>query len=287
MKKIVVPIDFSEPSINALQYAIALNGNERTEMILFHAIDYPIPLGMEYGMANGDVIADQLLASTKNAEQKLEALIRTLPKGNIQYTISLEMGTLVHWVQNFLPELNCDMVVIGTTGASGLKGVFVGSNAEKVVRFASCPVLAIPKDTKWATISNIVVPFESKEMSEDFLYSLKEIQVFAKATIQLVWIKTPHSLVNEEDLIAEMAECVSSHGIQDFRVNTRRGFSPLLGILNFVEEIHGDMIAMPTHGRKGLKHLFLDSVTEEVVNKTDTPVWTFNVGIEQKITQKV
>lgn len=287
MKKIVVPIDFSEQSINALHYAVAMNGNSHTEIILFHAVEYPVPVGLEYGIANGDVLGDQMVTSMSAAEEKLNALIRTLPQSNIQYKVAVEMGTLINWVQNYLPEEKSDLVVIGTTGATGLKGVFVGSNAEKVVRFACCPVLAVPSEATWKSINNIVVPFESREMTDDFLHSLKEIQLLSDATIQLVWVKTPHSLVNEEDLISEMAECISSHGIQNFRVNTRRGFSPAEGILTFVEETNSELIAMPTHGRKGLKHLFMDSVTEAVVNKTDIPVWTFNIGIEQKVSEKI
>ena len=287
MKKIVVPIDFSRQSINALHYTVEMNGNESAEIVLFHAVEYPVPVGLEYGIANGDVLGDQMVTAMNGAEEKLKVLIRTMPQNNIQFTVSVEMGTLIHWVQNSMPEGNFDLAVIGTTGATGLKGIFVGSNAEKVVRFASCPVLAIPGDAKWKAVNNIVVPFESGELTDNFLQSFKEMQAFSNATIQLVWVKTPHTLVNEEDLISEMAECVSSHGIQKFRVNTRRGFSPAEGILTFVEETGSELIAMPTHGRKGIKHLFMDSVTEAVVNKTDIPVWTFNIGIEHKVSEEI
>lgn len=280
MKKVIVPTDFSQASLNAINYAIALFKQEQDiEMILFHAVEYPVPVGMEYGIVNGDVLTEQLNSAVSQAEQKLKTIIRALPnESNINYQKVIEVGSLVSWVTNQLPELNPDLLVMGTTGASGLKGLFVGSNAEKVVRSASCPVLSIPKEASWKPVGDIIVPFESKELSDEFLLALKELQLYLDAGLQMIWVKTPHSLSIEEDLIGEMIDSMHKHGLKRFKVNTRRSFSPSHGVLTFSTEVKASLIAMPTHGRKGLKQLFHDSVTEEVVNQSVIPVWSFNNG---------
>ncbi|MEL7148356.1 MAG: universal stress protein, partial [Bacteroidota bacterium] len=121
MKKIIVPTDFSQASLNALQYAIALFPKQKVELILFHAVEYPVPVGMEYGIVNGDVLTEQLSSVVSQAEQKLKTMIRALPASeNIHFQELIEVGSLIAWVRNQLPEINPDLLVMGTTGASGL-----------------------------------------------------------------------------------------------------------------------------------------------------------------------
>ena len=283
MKKVIVPTDFSQASLNALHYATSLFATQEVELTVFHAVEYPVPVGMEYGIVNGDVLSEQIESAVKQAEHKLDTIVRSLPnQPNITYKQMTEVGSLASWVQNYLPEIKPDILVMGTTGASGLKGVFVGSNAEKAVRFATCPVLSVPKEAKWEPIIDIVVPFESDELSDEFLSALKAIQQDLDAGLQMLWVKTPHSLVNEEDLIDEMVNSMKRHGFDRFKVNTRRSFSPTQGVLTFTGEVNGDLIAMATHGHKGLMHLFFDSVTEDVVNKSVIPVWSFNNAAVQR-----
>ncbi|MGB3468613.1 MAG: universal stress protein [Cyclobacteriaceae bacterium] len=283
MKSIIVPIDFSACSFNALRYAIDLSKNEETEILLLHAVDYPVPMGMEYGMVNGSVMGEQLIQAEQKAEKKLEVLTAQQKEEKITFSKRTVTGSLMNWLKTDLPEMTCDLIVMGTTGASELKSTFIGSNTEKVVRHACCPVLAVPKEASWKPIVDIVVPFESKELTESFFTSLREIQGFTDATIQLLWVNTPHAIVREADLIEEMAAFVNSHGITDYRINTRRAFSPAAGILSFLEEVNGDLVAMSTHGRKGLQHLIFDSVTEEVVNKTAVPIWAFRAPVKEKV----
>ncbi|MEL7144858.1 MAG: universal stress protein, partial [Bacteroidota bacterium] len=115
------------------------------------------------------------------------------------------------------------------------------------------------------------------------------LQRYFDAGLQMIWVKTPHSVSNEEDLIGEMIDSMRRHGFKKFKVNTRRSFSPAQGILTFTTEVKASLIAMPTHGRKGLLQLFFDSVTEDVVNQSLIPVWSFNNGAalaNPKIDQK-
>ena len=120
MKKIIVPTDFSQASLNALDYAIELFQGKEVKLILFHAIEYPVPIGMEYGIASGDLLTDQLNSTVAKINQQLSTIIRALPRHeNITYEQMTEVGSLISWVKNTLPEMNPDLLVMGTTGASG------------------------------------------------------------------------------------------------------------------------------------------------------------------------
>ena len=72
-----------------------------------------------------------------------------------------------------------------------------------------------------------------------------------------------------------MEEFTRHYTLTNYSLNTRNDFSEQDGIINFAHEIKADMIAMGTHGRRGLAHLFMGSVTEDVVNHVDCPIWTY------------
>jgi hypothetical protein len=72
-----------------------------------------------------------------------------------------------------------------------------------------------------------------------------------------------------------MEEFARHYALSNYTLNTRNDFSEQDGIINFAHEIKADMITMGTHGRRGLAHLFMGSVTEDVVNHVDCPIWTY------------
>lgn len=76
----------------------------------------------------------------------------------------------------------------------------------------------------------------------------------------------------EMDMMEEFAR---HYALSNYTLNTRNDFSEQDGIINFAHEIKADMITMGTHGRRGLAHLFMGSVTEDVVNHVDCPIWTY------------
>ena len=76
----------------------------------------------------------------------------------------------------------------------------------------------------------------------------------------------------------EMMKAYARHfGLNDYSVYTRNDFYEQDGIINFAKEIKADLIVMSTHGRRGLAHLISGSITEDVVNHVQCPIWTFSI----------
>jgi len=276
MKKILVPCDFSETAIQAYVFALNIATKAKAEVFVLKVIDLPFFYETTFGPTPqyfDTGILQDIEADAKNNFEKMKA---THPwKGTVSFATL--HGSVNFSIHQFAEENNIDLIVMGTKGASGLKEYWIGSNTEKVVRYATVPVLAIRKSFKLEEIKNIVFPTTMQHNQDDLIKHVKELQSFFSAKIHLLLVNTPGNMLRSADEMDIMEEFVRHYSISNYTLNTRNDFSEQDGIINFAHEIKADLIAMGTHGRKGLAHLFMGSVTEDVVNHVDGPIWTYLV----------
>jgi universal stress protein A len=133
LRKILVPIDFSDCSKKALAYAIPFAKQFGAELTLLHVVE-PYPAVPE--MAPYDV------ETVEEGRLELEELKKSLG-GAVRFTTLVRLGAPPTEITSAARELDADLIVISTHGRKGLSRVFLGSTAEKVVRSASCPVLIV------------------------------------------------------------------------------------------------------------------------------------------------
>ncbi len=286
MRRILVPVDFSEASEKALSFAINTFKEEPVEIVLLHVVTMPATVGAEYTMVNAQLIQDLLTEMLENARSRMEELEEKYAKPNIKFTSKVECGNLSYWFKYEIAKINPFAIIMGTTGASGVKEVLIGSNTERAIRYSKCPVIAVPKDFEVRPIKDIVVAYDQESIPAELLEEVKDLQLMTDSKVHFLWVNTPHELDNEEQVQENMAYLTSQTAFKNFTVNVRRNFNPYDGIINFAHEIDADMIAMFTHGRTGLAHLFFHSLTEKVANHTDIPLWSLNLKSKPKKLEK-
>ena len=140
IKKILVPIDFSETSNHALDYAIDLAKALGASITVAHS--YVIPL---YAFPDGAIITSpELAAQLSDAAQKnLDAAVNARKERGVELTSILTNGVAFEEVTRLAQELRVDLIVMGTHGRHGLPRALLGSVAETVIRASTIPVLAI------------------------------------------------------------------------------------------------------------------------------------------------
>ncbi len=139
VRRILVPLDFSESSYKALAYASALARQFEAKITLLHVVQMTYMVG-EYGAIELPELEVQL---TTSARSKLESVAREkVPAGQVDGTL-IRVGPAVPEIANTAKETNADLLVISTHGYTGLKRIVLGSVAENVVRHAPCPVLVV------------------------------------------------------------------------------------------------------------------------------------------------
>jgi nucleotide-binding universal stress UspA family protein len=277
MKKIVVPCDFSEQAVNAFRVALDVAELSKGEVHLVNVIELPI---MHDTVLMPVLTFEETLL--KELQQKVEKQFQKLSSKygseNVKVKLKVLFGSTAHMILDYITSEKIDLVVMGTHGARGVREYLIGSNAEKFVRRSTVPVLAIKKYVKVSSIRNIVFPNTlDTEMHEDLVMKVKTLQNFFKAKIRIVWINTPTNFTRDTITRKRLADFAKRFMFKDFTIHIYNDPFEETGIINFAHEIKGDMIAMGTHGRKGLVHLLTGSVAEDVLNHVDCPIWTYPI----------
>jgi nucleotide-binding universal stress UspA family protein len=144
MRHLLVPSDFSEPSRVALDYAAELARALEASIDVIHVWDIPTfipPASLpEAGVPDLSLIE----VFRTNAEEALAHFVQAAKARGIEVRASfVERGAAAHTITEFARKGKYDLIVIGTHGRTGLEHALIGSVAERVVRHASCPVLAV------------------------------------------------------------------------------------------------------------------------------------------------
>lgn len=280
MKTILVPIDFSEYSKQALNFSIEFNEHMKGKIILLHVFSAPI-------------VKDDLLDTTtkddlkiffqeklvNQVKKKLEEWGSILDEKGINHDKRLLYGNPYDQITQQIIHEEADLIVMGSRGASGLKEIFVGSNAERVIRFASCPVIVVKGETHVNEIRNITFATDGSKEVDTIVDQVKWIQKLLKMKIHLLKIRTLE-FETEEENHETLHRFAQRNGISNYTINSFQASLPDVGIIEFARQIHSGLIIVATHGNKGLKHIIGGSWSENVVNESKIPVLSFNLSTD-------
>ena len=278
MKKILVPTDFSKYAEDALNYAIMLSNKILAEVHVVHVIDQPAYETFDTfadGYGGGgidDIFILKLIESSKEKMKKLEEEYKDDQiKTNVKMASSVQNEILEYALQ-----INADLIVMGTKGTSTIDEEIIGSNTEKIVRGAHCPVLTIKEEGK-PEINDLVFASDFKNVNEVVMKNVKFYQETFGAKLHLLRVCTPHNFENTRIIEGEIHQVAEKFGLKNYQIHTYNDFYEEDGIANFTSHYGYDLICLATSGRTGLSHFFTGSIAEDVVNHTYIPVMTFNL----------
>ena len=281
MKTILVPTDFSATSLYALDLAYELASKNDFDIILLHVLESTshsnASLSADFNETsfNGDVYMVQLIGRSR---EKLENIISQEKYKEVNIRYKLQIGNIYSNIAAELTENDVDMIILGSKGVSSIDEMMVGSNAEKVIRYASCPVLTVKEETKMANLQQIVFATNFMDQDDKLISHLQFLQKLFKAKLHFVKINTPSNFSVDKANKQLMNDFMEKYAFDDYSLNIYNELDEEEGILTFAEEIHADLIALGTHGRTGIFHLLTGSIAEDVVNHSKKPIWTYKIG---------
>ncbi len=280
MKTILVPIDFSDYSNNALNFAYNISQKTGAKIQLIHVIEafdtqsYSTTGTMDLN-PKADLYMNEVMKVTT---KRMENIVNDPAYEEVTIIPHVHYGKPYESISKAIVQHDADLVVMGTLGSSGLNEFFIGSNTEKVVRYAKCPVISVPEKAAFTGIKNIVFATNLTVEDDTVIQKLKIAQSIFDAKLHILWVNTPHNLKIEEEMNQKLEEFAHRHMLLNYSVNVFKAIFVDAGIMNYADKIDADMIALTTGGRKGIAYLFSGSLAEDVVNHSCLPVWTFNVG---------
>ncbi len=276
MNRILVPIDFSEPSAYALEVAASIAKYQKAEIVVLHM------LGLSEALLN------------KDENQEYEEAKYYMELARKRFKLFLDKSYLKHIkikqiVQNYkifkelskvAQEQNTHLIVMGSHGTSGMNEFFVGSNTEKVVRTSDVPVLVVKMQNSDFKVKKILF---ACDFMDDAILAFKNVKAFAanfSAELEMVYINTPYySFVSTAEIEERISKFFFKAGNEEQEVNIYNDYGVELGLMNYAKKNHFDILALPTRGRKPISHFLLGSrsIGEDVANHANLPVLTFKI----------
>jgi len=272
MRKILIPTDFSDNSMNAAKYAAELFKHGPSEIYLLHAFaddvyDAKIRLAAE----TFDNLKQMAL---EKAEQSLEEMRKNLfsysPNPKHKIIKVAEFGMLVDSVNDWVEKENIDVVVMGTQGKTADKKITFGSNTLQVIKYVKCPVLAVPAVFGDVHPKNILfstdfqIPYKRRE--------LKLLGTTAKcfaSKINFLHIsKFPTLSLRQQDNKAFLESSLSENQIT---FNQQDDNDVTKAINTFVIENPIDMLVMVNTRHSYLENVLYQSTIEKIGLRIDIP----------------
>ena len=180
MKKILIPVDFSSTSKNALHYAVALFKDISKEITLLHIYGTPTNTLMMKSI-------DSILI--KDAESDMNDLLNEIKAEapNVVFKTKLGKNYAVSIISDLGNSGNYDYIVMGTKGVSGVKEVFLGSIAGGVVANTSAPVIVVPLDYKFNSSQNMVLAIGNEAITNyEVLNPLADLVKLHKSKLEIL-----------------------------------------------------------------------------------------------------
>ncbi len=275
MKRILVPIDFSEQSENALKTAAVFAKKFDFEIVIVHMLEFSQAI-----ISGSSQSAQETVFYLKLTERRLNEFLDKSYLKDIKITPVIKHYKVFSELNELSKEENIDLIIMGSQGVSGIKEIFVGSNTQKVIRHSEVPILVIKDEPKLTFESSIF----ACDFSEESISAFKRARFFANSInckMKVVYVNTPtKSFKSSEEMRTTVKNFFEKAGTRADHIDDVAYISDYTveaGILNFAKKHKADIIAMATHGRKGFAHFFDGSITEDVANHSHLPVLSFKI----------
>lgn len=275
MKNILVPTDFSDQAMYALDCAAQIARQSGAQVTLLNVIEQP---GSSFNTM-GEVAANDadniyVLELMKAMKKKMEETAANSEYSDIQLKTNVHIGNTFHTIANEVSERKADLVVMGSKGTSGVEEVLIGSNTEKVVRLSSAPVITVKNPVQVSSIKNIVFATDLSTKHPHVTEEVIKLQQMLGAKLHIVKVNTSSNFMSDRDIKKSLDAFKEGFNLENYTFTVYNDTVEEDGIIYFADDINADLIALGTHGRTGLRHLLSGSVAEDVVNHAKRPVWT-------------
>jgi nucleotide-binding universal stress UspA family protein len=279
MKKILVPTDFSKQANLSAEVAADIARRAGAELILLHVIEEASESSFSVeGEATYEGNWEDKVFTLKlieKAKKQMAKLVGDAKFEGVKVRQELRVGTPYHGMNTIITERKVDLVVMGSSGRTELEDMIIGSNTEKVVRHAHCPVLTVRNKPSRKEFKNIVYATAMEKDEEIFSRFVRRTQEMYNSTVHLVRINTPGNFQRDIVVRKYMEDFAKKLQLKNYTINVFNDLTEEEGIIYFADSINADLIAMATHGRTGFAHVLAGSIAEDVVSHSKRPVMTF------------
>lgn len=274
LRTILLPTDFSDSARNAILYGLQLYKGREYKFILLNSVE-PATSSSSAGMIVN--MSEMMAKDSLEGLTKEKKWIESLPEfKGCSIEIAQMFGEFLGCVNHIIKEKSIDMVIMGTTGASGLKEFFVGSNAASVIHDVSLPTLTVPFNASFDEITKIVFATDFKPLNDwSHVLFLKEIAIRRKAELVLLHVNKSSSKISDSDKARAKDQLLNYFEGCNTKVEYRVNEDTVGGIQDYMSKNNDvDMITMVPRKKNFFEKIFSKSVAKKVAYHSSVPMLT-------------
>ncbi|MBS1737963.1 MAG: universal stress protein [Bacteroidetes bacterium] len=266
MKKFLVPVDFSDASINAARYAVQLTQDiEGSEVILYHV----------YGkLSLASLTSKEEGSRQRISENALEEVKQKVALTGVEkISVVAEEGSFVENLSDYTLGNSVAMVIMGITGSSRITQVFMGTNTLNVIRNIACPVMIIPPDAAFHGLKKVALTSDFKDVARTTPFpSLKKILDIFHPELHILNVDSEHFVELTPEYKIEREAMEDRLGMYNPQFSFLRAYEFLDGINDYVELRKMDAIITVPRKHSFLSQLFKTSHTKKLAYYSTVPI---------------
>jgi nucleotide-binding universal stress UspA family protein len=273
IKKILVPVDFTETSEAVISKATTLAKLLKADLLLLHVVAYN---GFGFSIlpeSKSDL--PTITEIEKAVSKKLDEMQADIRKYHgITVEVYVSTGNVDAEVIDFAKNKKIDLIIMGTHGASGYKEMFIGSNAQRVVTLSEVPVLTMQMDTDNLGFENILLPIDNSIHSREkvILATAVARQFGAKIHVLGLADSTDKTEINKFKIKVESVEKHLATANLPYKTTIAEGHNLAASAMEYAEKNKCDLIIINTGHESKITGIFLGAFAQQIVNHSKVPV---------------
>lgn len=248
ISKILVPVDSSSCSVVALKAAITMANAYKASLYVHHVTE-------------------------NNSSEDVRSMLTTVI-GATPHTYSESKGSVYKEIIIKSLDAGVDLIVMGTHGSTGFQELWLGSNANRVVNSAKCPVLTIRDGARSNEFKKIVMPMDTSFESRQKVPVAIDLASHLNASIHIIGVSTSKDKEAEHTInnyTRQASDSITDHNIS-CTVERRLGGNITNATIAYAEEIKADLIVIMTEQEPQIGSFFLGKFAQQMVNNSPVPV---------------
>jgi nucleotide-binding universal stress UspA family protein len=269
---ILCPTDFSECSLNAIEYAAKLGEKYHADLILFHVLnktDYAKLSPLDTSGDNQRAFVEEKLGNLQKAVQA-----ESLEKGLKSCSYHFTEGKIVNETVSFSKEISADLIVIGTEGMNDLRENIIGSRASRIVESADRDVLVVPRRVFFKPPRKMVYATDYMEEDKLAIQKIIEMARFFDSEIDLVHISSTQKAIDKSlhlVTIEEMQPFIKYDKVNFVLKSFRNDLA--LGLENYLNVAKGDMLITLSKKKSFFDQIFSNNLSKKMAYFINKPLW--------------
>ena len=256
MKTVIVPIDFSETSVNAAKYAAQLlTGHYGVDMVLYHMYE-----------------KQSQATESNNSLEKLKKEL--MGKSIVKISVYSEKGDdLIDELEKLARHREADLIIMGITGRSPLAQVFIGSNTLKIIEKKVCPVLIIPPKAQYKEVKNVLLTSDMKSVADATPSApIKRILKTFQPNLHVINVSSDHYVALTEEYQQERAKLKEMFADFNPEFYFLGWYDVDEAISQFAHDKKVDFIVIVPKEHSLMDKMFRHSHTRKLAYHSDVPV---------------